>query len=52
MFVKRFGLFLSEVSDFHDIKVMEGVHIRLGPAQAILLIPLLSYEWVAFQSDF
>lgn len=52
MFMKHFGLFLSEVSDFHDIKVMEGAHTRLGPAQAILLIPLVSYEWVAFQPHF
>lgn len=43
MFMKHFGLFLSEVSDFRDIKVMEGVRIRIGPAQAILLISFISY---------
>lgn len=44
MFTKNLGLFLSEVSDFHDIKVMEKVNVRPGPAQALaLLIPLFSY---------
>lgn len=39
--MRYFRLFLPEVSDFHDIKVIGGVHIRIGPAQAILLNPLL-----------
>lgn len=50
--MKHFRLFLSEVSDVHDIKVIEGIHTRLGPTQTILLILLLSYEWVAFQAHF
>lgn len=32
--MKHFRLFLPEVSDFHNIKVMGRVHIRTGPAKA------------------
>lgn len=28
MFMKCFGLFLSQVPDFHNEKVMEGVHYQ------------------------
>lgn len=47
--MKHLSLFLPEASDFHDIKVMGRVHIRIGLAQAILLIPLLL--WMESVSD-
>lgn len=38
---EAFQVISPEVSDFHKIKVMGRVHIRISPAKAVMLIPLL-----------